>query len=79
VAYKRSWRELLCEKLQKFTKKEKRSKKERKQRPVETAAAVEIDNGCLRRLLLDDFHRCLKKPAQQTLRLFHSYHRPGGG
>jgi hypothetical protein len=30
------------------TKKEKRSKKERKGRPVETAAAVEIDKGGLR-------------------------------
>src|SRR4029077_611977 len=49
-----------------FTKKEKRSKKERKLRKgklVETVAAVEIDKGSLRRLLLDDFHRCLKKPA----------------
>jgi hypothetical protein len=46
------------------TKKEKRSKKERKLRKgklVETAAAVEIDKGSLRRLFLDDFHRCLKK------------------
>jgi len=55
------------------TKKEKRSKKERK--PVETAAALEIAKGCLRRCLLDDFHRCLDKPSQKTLRLFHSYHR----
>jgi hypothetical protein len=57
-------------------KKEKRSKKERKQRPVETATAVEIGKGGLRQLLLDDFHRCLEKPAHKTLRLFHSYHRP---
>jgi hypothetical protein len=27
---------------------------------------------------LDDFHSCLEKPAQKTLRLFHSYHRPNG-
>jgi hypothetical protein len=33
-------------------KKEKRSKKERKGRPVETAAAVEIGKGGLRRLFL---------------------------
>jgi putative transposase len=46
---------------------------------VETAAAVEIKQGCLRRYFLDDFHRCLKKSPQKTLRLFHSYHRPGGG
>jgi hypothetical protein len=40
---------------------------------VETDAAVEINKGGLRRLLVDDFHRCLKKPAQELLRLFHSY------
>jgi hypothetical protein len=28
---------------------------------VETAAAVEIEKVALRRLLLDDFHRCLEK------------------
>jgi len=64
-----------------FTKKEKRSKKERKLwkgRLVEIAAAVEIGIGCLRRLFLDDFHRCLKKPAPKTLRLFHRSHKPGG-
>jgi hypothetical protein len=66
----------------KFLKKEKRSKKERKLwkgKPMETAAAVEIEEGCLRRLLIDDFHRCLKKSTHKTLRLFHSYHRLGGG
>ena len=42
VAYKRSWRDILVENFEFFTKKEKRSKKERKGRPVETAAAVEI-------------------------------------
>jgi len=60
------------------TKKEKRSKKERKQRPVETAAALEIGKGGLRRLSLDDFHRCLEKSTHKTLRLSHSYHRPDG-
>jgi hypothetical protein len=29
-------------------------------------------------LFLDDFHRCLEKPTPKTLRLSHSYHRPGG-
>jgi hypothetical protein len=29
---------------------------------METAAAMEIEQGCLRRLFLDDFHRCLEKP-----------------
>jgi len=48
-------------------------------RPVETATAVEIQEGSLRRFSFMDFHRCLKKPPQRTLRLFHSYHRPGGG
>jgi len=58
---------------------QQRKKKEakKKERPVETAAAVEIKKGGLRQLLLDDFHRCLEKPAQKSLRLFHSYHRPG--
>jgi hypothetical protein len=46
---------------------------------VETAAAVEIKQGCLRRFFLDDFHRCLKKSPHKTLRLFHSYHRPDDG
>ena len=54
-------------------KKKQKERKVRKGRPVETAAAVEIEKGGLRRLLLDDFHRCLKKPAQERLRLFHSY------
>jgi hypothetical protein len=62
----------------KVAKKEKRSKKERKGRPVETGAAVEIIKGGLRRLSLDDFYRCLEKPTEKKLRLFHSYHRPGG-
>jgi hypothetical protein len=30
-------------------------------------------------IFIDDFHRCLEKPPQRTLRLFHSSHRPGGG
>jgi len=30
---------------------------------VETAAAVEIDKGSLRRFLLDDFHKLLGKPC----------------
>jgi hypothetical protein len=62
-----------------FSQRKKKKQKERKQRPVETAAAVEIKQGCLRRYSLDDFHRCLKKSPQKPLRLFHSYHRPDGG
>jgi len=45
-----------------FHKERKRSKKERnirKGRPIETAAAEEIDIGCLRQLLLVDFHKLL--------------------
>ena len=34
---------------------------------METAAAVEIGKSGLRRLVLDDFHRCLEKPSHQTL------------
>ena len=30
---------------------------------METAAAVEIEQGRLRQHSLDDFHRCLEKPA----------------
>jgi len=48
------------------TKKEKRSKKERKGRPVETAAAMEIEQGGLRQYLLDDFHGCLEKPPRRN-------------
>src|SRR5579885_2523059 len=44
---------------------------------LETAAAVEIQQGGLRRLFLDDFHSCLEKPAHQTRRLFHRYHSVG--
>ena len=40
---------------------------------METAAAVEIDKGGLRRLFLDDFHRCLKKPAQKTTPAFSQF------
>jgi hypothetical protein len=42
---------------------------------METAAAVEIEQGRLRQYSLDDFHRCLEKPAGFS----HSFHRPGGG
>jgi hypothetical protein len=44
--------------LQERKKKQKR-KKVRKGRPIETAAAEEIEIGCLRQLLLDDFHKLL--------------------
>jgi len=48
-------------------RKKKETKKKEKGRPVETAAAVEIGKSGLRRLVLDDFHRCLEKPSHQTL------------
>jgi hypothetical protein len=48
-------------------RKKKETKKKEKGRPVETAAAVEIGKSGLRRLDLDDFHRCLEKPSHQTL------------
>jgi hypothetical protein len=41
---------------------ESRSKKER---PVETAAALEIDKGASA-IFLDDFHSCLEKPVAKT-------------
>jgi hypothetical protein len=62
-----------------FSQRKKKDQKERKQRPVKTAAAAEIEKGCLRRFSLEDFHCCLKKASQKPLRLFHSYHRPAGG
>src|SRR5438034_6195924 len=34
---------------------------------------MKIEQGGLRQHLFDDFHRGLKKSAQKTLRLFHSY------
>jgi hypothetical protein len=44
VLYKRSWHDIFSTtRFMKAVKKEKRTKKERKGRPVETAAAVEID------------------------------------
>src|SRR5262249_21748721 len=58
VAYKPTWRDIF---RSTSTKKEKRTKKERK--PVESAAAVEIDKGGLRRLLLDDFHKPLENAS----------------
>jgi len=30
---------------------------------METAAAMEIEQGCLRQYFLGDFHRCLENPA----------------
>jgi len=62
-----------------FPQRKKKEQKERKGRPVETAAAVEIEQGSLRQYSLDDFHRCLKKSAEKRRRLFHSYPRPGDG
>src|SRR5688572_9943083 len=53
----------------KLIPKEKEKEPKRKRKPVETAAAMEIDKGCLRQFLLDDFHTCLEKPSQKTLRL----------
>ena len=75
TAYKRSWVEFSFSGTSHSHKhqKEPKTMKVRKGRPVETAAAVEIDSGGLRQLFLDDFHRCLKKPTQKPLRLFHSY------
>jgi hypothetical protein len=66
VAYKRSWRDIFVEHFEFFTKKEKRIKKERKQRPMETAAAMEIGEGGLRRLFLDDFHLLGKACAKNA-------------
>ena len=39
-------------------------------RPVETAAAVQMEMVASGRLSLDHFHRCLQKPPQKTLPAF---------
>jgi len=51
-------------------KKNQKERKARKERPVETAAAMEIDKGGLRRLLLDDFHKLLEKAYARTASAF---------
>jgi hypothetical protein len=63
VAYKRSWSGFFCGKLRISTKKEKRSKKERKQRPVETAAVVEIE-----KVAYGDFFLMISTTAWKSLR-----------
>jgi hypothetical protein len=53
-------------KISRSAKKEKRTKKERKLRKgrfMETAAAVEIEQGAFGDIFLDDFLRCLENPA----------------
>ena len=72
VVGRRSWREILSRRGPDFHKKEKEAKRKnmRKGKPVETAAAVEIDKGGLRRLFLGDFHRCLKKACAKTAPAF---------
>src|SRR5262245_18780893 len=71
VVYTASWREILST----VDAKSKKWEQKKTQKPVETAAAVEIGSGGLRHLLIDDFHRCCGKASATTLRLFHSYHR----
>ena len=72
VVHRRSWRENLRVEGWDFHKKEKEAKRKniRKGKPVETAAAVEIDKGGLRQLFLDDFHRCLKKTYAKNAAAF---------
>jgi hypothetical protein len=71
VAYKRSWGEFSFSVTSHSHKHRKRThEKIEKGRPVETAAAVEIDSGGLRQLFLDDSHRCLKKPTQKPASAF---------
>jgi hypothetical protein len=54
VVSRRSWRETLSGRRADFHKKEKEPKRKnrRQGKPVETAAAMEIDEGGLRRLFL---------------------------
>jgi hypothetical protein len=81
VVYKRSWRELFLDGRRICTKKEKEPKRKKgsEGEACGNCAAMEIDKGGLRRLHVDDFHRCLKKSTHKTLRLFHSSHRLDGG
>src|SRR6476659_1291481 len=73
VSYKRSWREFF-QRFEGSTKREKGASRSLWKLPQPWKSA----KVRLRRLLLDDFHRCLEKPAHKSLRLFHSYHRPDG-
>jgi len=43
---------------------------------VENAAAVEIDNGGLRRLLFDDFHKLLGKASAKSASAFPHLPQP---
>jgi hypothetical protein len=45
------------------TKEAKQERKLRKGTLMETATAMEIEQGGLRHHSLDDFHRCLENPA----------------
>jgi hypothetical protein len=55
-----------------FSPERKRSKKKQHSegRHVETAQAMEIDQGGLRQHLFDDFHPCLKKAYAKTASAF---------
>ena len=55
-------------------KKNQKERNLRKGRPVETAAAEEIEKVAFGNILLNDFLRCLENPAGFP----HSYHKPGG-
>ena len=76
VAYKRSWCKMFSHNFD-WEHKERKKKQKRKKPACGNCRSHGNRNGGLRRLLLDDFHRCLEKPTQKTLQLFHSYHRPG--
>src|SRR5712671_614224 len=49
-----------------FLKQKTPNKKRAAERAVETATAVEIDKGCLRRFLLDDSHKLFGKAFAKT-------------
>jgi hypothetical protein len=74
-----SWRGTFGQKVRIFTGKKKKQKERSVGRgeACGNCAAVEIDQGGLRQLLLDDFHRCLKKACAKTAPAFFTVpHRP---
>jgi len=62
VAYKRSWREIFSAGGQIFIKKEKEAKRKKRSEGeglLKLPQLMEIENGGLRHLLFDDFHKLL--------------------
>jgi hypothetical protein len=62
VPYKRPWREIFRGEQRIFTKKEKEAKRKKRSEGeglLKLPQLMEIENGGLRQLILDDFHKLL--------------------